>query len=62
MWAAPPMLLVDLRPLSAQELGASVMRDWEGGAMGRGVGGWGSDGIIVLGKMGVRGQVPCKAA
>lgn len=52
MWAAPPMLLVDLTPLSAQESGTAVMGGEEGlGCNGRRVGG-GSDGIIVLGEMG----------
>lgn len=44
MWAAPPMLLVDLRPLSAHKSGASVMGGWGsgiGGAMGGGEGGEG---------------------
>lgn len=50
MWAAPPMLLVDLRPLSAQESGASVMGGGEG--LGCDVKGVGCDGIIGLGKMG----------
>lgn len=40
MWAAPPMLLVDLTLLSAQESGAAVMGGEEGsmGAMGAEVG------------------------
>lgn len=40
MWVAPPMLLVDLTPLSAQESGAAVMGGKEGsmGAVGGEVG------------------------
>lgn len=52
MWAAPPMLLVDLRPLSAQESGGvgDERGSWIGGAMEEGRG---DDEIIVLGKMGI---------
>lgn len=46
MWAAPPMLLVDLTPPSAQESGTAVM----GGEEGLGVqweeGGGGGGGVM----------------
>lgn len=53
MWAAPPMLLVDLTQLSARESGQRwwvAMRNRGGGCDGRRVGGEGGDGTIVLGE------------
>lgn len=61
-WAEPPMLLVDQRPLSAQESGR---RWWEGKWVwecdGRGREWWNSC-VRKDGYLGVRSQVPCKAA
>lgn len=46
VWAAPPMLLVDLTPWSAQESGAAVMGGW--GVQWKVGWGCGNDGIIMF--------------